>query len=125
MDSLRSVFVTYDFVGHHRWPDAPTDVGYLAGSHRHVFGVRVEVSVDGDNREIEYHTLKRQLLNAQRMRFNLIENTNEADLGAKSCEMVAEIILEDVMSLYPERLFYRVTVTEDGENGSTVSTVAE
>lgn len=120
MSSLtRSVFVTFRFVGFHLWPEAPQSVAYLRSRHRHLFMARVDISVDSDNRSIEYHMLKRQLLEA----FTIDNDQNEHgefEFGAKSCEQLAQRILDDLRELYPLEDFYRVEVSEDGENGSVV-----
>lgn len=109
-----TVFVTTQLVGFHRWPDAPSSVSYLSNLHRHLFKVRLEVSVEHEDREIEYHTILTQLDD-----FVHTYLANHWDVSW-SCEAIASIMISWVADLYPGRDLYRCTVSEDGENGSTV-----
>lgn len=115
-----SVFVTLEVIGFHRWDDAPHDVKYLSVMHRHKFGIRVEISTHTNDREIEYHTLKRQLgvMLKDDPRYDTF--LEEMNFGSESCEMIATKILDQLRAQYSGRDLYRVTVDEDGENGSTV-----
>lgn len=121
MDYLnRSIFVTLEFVGFHRWPDAPPEVDYLASRHRHLFKVRVDIGVDNNDRAIEYHIFKRQLEQAVYIDSRVVDGTSELEFGAMSCEAIAERLLIDIKELYPSQDYYRVEVSEDGENGSSI-----
>lgn len=116
-----SVFTTFDFVGFHRWPDAPHEVNYLQDLHRHLFKVRIDVSVEHHDREIEFHTLKRYLLDFIRAVWSVSHDTDyEASLGSMSCEQMALEIMDNLRITYPDRPYYRVEVSEDGENGSII-----
>lgn len=112
-----SIFVTTDFVGYHMWEDAPAEVAYLASLHRHKFHVRLEVQVRHNDRELEYHTVLKGLAQF------IIELLDSWKWGW-SCEDIAQRILSWVMKDYPDRDLYRVTVAEDGENGSTLEAMA-
>lgn len=120
-----SVFVTTSLVGFHRWPDAPAEVLYLRDRHRHLFKIRVDVSVEHKDRAIEYHRLKRQLNELFMVGTGYINATmnqyGEIDLGPQSCEVFATEIMGWLRAVaYPDRPYYRVEVSEDGENGSVV-----
>lgn len=112
------VFITTEFIWFHRWPEAPQvrpERSYLASLHRHKFMVRVDISVTGDNREIEFHDLKDNVeafIGLEQAGGNWPENL--------SCEMIAERILQWLVGSYPERDLYSVEVSEDGENGSVL-----
>jgi 6-pyruvoyl-tetrahydropterin synthase len=112
----RSIFVTTSFVGFHRWPKAPADVAYLAQLHRHVFGVELEITVEHNDRELEFHQVKRAL-------DSYIQDTARRRTldDTWSCEKIAEIVCEWAMLKWPDRLAYTVEVNEDGENGSLVT----
>lgn len=112
-----SVFITFDFVGFHRWLEAPDEVDYLRARHRHLFKVRIDVSVEHADRAIEYHMLKRDVI--KRM-FPMTSSNGEYEFGALSCETIAGILLQNLQTYYPDRPYYRVEVSEDGENGSVV-----
>jgi hypothetical protein len=113
-DSATSIFVTTEFIQFHRWAGAPPTRNYLSSLHRHLFGVRLEVSVAHNDREMEYHTVLEQL-NAY-IRQDLMRNWHVG----WSCEDIASKIAHWLLELYPDRLFYACTVSEDNENGSTV-----
>lgn len=113
-----NIFVTTSFTGLHHWPDAPEAVGYLRSLHRHVFGVRVEVSAEHNDREVEYHLFKTAIegiIGGYGLGKKLEQNP------AMSCEMMADFILDNLRATYGDRWFYKVEVNEDGENGSIVT----
>ena len=102
------------FTGEHKWPDAPDEVAFLRNYHRHEFHVRVTVEQMHNDRDVEYIMLKRAL--------NDFLDEWPQKLGSKSCEMMAEEILEDfLLSEYGNDRRYTVEVLEDGENGGGVS----
>jgi len=109
---MKTVWVTSRFEGWHHWPDAFEEVAYLRDRHRHEFHVRAEVPVDHANRSIEFITLKRQVV-----RF-VAEAWPGGELGARSCEMVAEAIGRAIVREYG-CAWARVDVSEDGENGGS------
>jgi hypothetical protein len=71
----------------------------------------VHVAQGHDDRDVEYLVLKDQL--------NGLVRTFEDDVGGRSCEMLAQQLLEGLAALYPARDM-RCEVTEDGENGAVV-----
>lgn len=127
-----TIFCSTSIVGFHRWPDAPADVNYLRNLHRHLFGIQVEVSVIEHDREVEFHMLKRQveswlwLMKDPAPRTgDFTEGTGEIIFGARSCEMIASALLNELRNAYPGRAFYLVTVDEDGENGANASAILQ
>lgn len=117
----RVVFVTTDFIGFHQWPEAAQvlpERAYLASMHRHKFFVRVEVSVDHNNRDIEYHDLKAKL-DAYIRDSRTAEDTSWS--ARMSCEDMAENIIGWLMHKYPNQKAFTVTVSEDNENGSILT----
>lgn len=113
----RFIEVTTRKEGIHCYPEAGTspelkDVSFLAHPHRHIFHFRLKVSVDHNNRDIEFIQLKRWLES----------NLDEGYLNHKSCEMLAEGIICKVHEAYPKVRFIEVGVSEDGENGAVLST---
>ena len=82
-------------------------MAFLAHPHRHIFHFRVEVSVDHDNRDIEFIQLKRKL----------VKFVDLNGMDYKSCEMLAREIASFVYDEYsPDALL--VSVAEDNENGA-------
>lgn len=118
-----TVFATTEVVGFHQWLDAPNEVDYLRNVHRHKFGIRVELSVVENDREVEFHILRRGLEASMQQAWlgdGVEDGYVEYIFGPMSCEMIAGRLLDYLRSTYPGRILYRVTVDEDGENGATV-----
>lgn len=113
-----TVWCTTEFESLHCWPEAKGEVEYLRYPHRHIFKVKLEVEVDELNREVEFITLKKDLINfcehklVQKNYPGVGEQTNQ-----RSCEMMCQVI-----ATWSEKKGYKptsVTVSEDGENGAT------
>ena len=109
----RYIEVTFQKEGIHKYPAALSDpnlkdVSFLGHPHRHIFHFRVRVSVKHNDREIEFILFKRELQTL----YNGIY-----DIDYKSCEMLAEELIEYVQMNYPGRTV-EVSVSEDGENGA-------
>lgn len=106
--SAASIVVRFKSPGFHAWPEAPASVAYLRERHRHLFHVSVAMNVFHDDREVEFHTL---LAKAQGL-------FPTGDLGSRSCEMLARELGWQLATFYDRAV--RVSVFEDGENGSQV-----
>lgn len=111
----RYIEVTFQREGIHKYPAALTDpklkdVEFLGYPHRHMFHFRVRVSVTHNDRDIEFILFKRRLE-------HLYQGTLHVDY--KSCEMLAEDLIEYITNVYPGREV-EVGVSEDGENGAII-----
>lgn len=118
----RTVWITTEFVALHRFPAAASffpERGYLEHPHRHKFFVRVEIEVSHNEREIEYHDLKDQVDGW--IALGLLVNWNEE----QSCETIAEKLLHFIIEGYPGYSRHSVSVSEDNENGSIVTSVTD
>jgi hypothetical protein len=122
MGMLKFVMATCDVVGFHCWLEAPDEVGYLAHPHRHVFKVVVECAVTDANRQVEFHMLKRRTLKILESMY-LPDGAKNAELmfGARSCEMIAEEVLDAFLQTEPDWDVRSVQVWEDMENGARVA----
>lgn len=119
--SKRTIFVTFQKEGVHKYPGADTDpklatgdwddVSFLGVLHRHIFHFRVEIDVEHNDRDIEFIQFKRWL-----ERLYALETLQ---LDYKSCEMMAEDLGQQISAKYAGRNF-NITVSEDGENGATL-----
>ena len=110
--SMNTIWVSWSFIGFHRYPTAPIAVEYLASPHRHTFNVRVELQVDPQaDRELEFHMVLATLKPA----FHTM--VNDQDTG--SCEAMCKCLQDICRTQYPNR-FVSCTVDEDGECGSTI-----
>jgi len=108
----RTIFVTFQREGIHRYPDAPEGVEFLKHPHRHIFHFRVTVEVFHNDRDLEFILLKRELESLYK------DAVMEVDF--KSCEMLAEDLLGYISQKYTGRNI-SVEVSEDGENGATLT----
>ncbi len=105
----RQIFVTFQKEGIHCYPDAPSGVEFLKYQHRHMFHFRVSIDVTHNDRDIEFILFKRELEN--------LYGSDILSLNSKSCEMLAEELIEYISKEYPNRSII-VEVSEDGENGA-------
>ncbi len=110
--------VRFEFEGLHYWPGAFGEVAHLGQKHRHVFKVEAKVEQKHDDRDVEYLTLRSQLLRNMRSMFPLCSEM-PCDLESRSCEQLAQQIATWIEGLYPGRAWI-VSVFEDGENGAIV-----
>lgn len=112
----RRIWVTFQKEGIHCYPAALTDpnladVSFLGYPHRHMFHFKVGISVDHDDRDIEFIQFKRWL-----------ESLYEGDvleLNHKSCEMIATDLGQEIYKKYCQEKtrVISIEVSEDGENG--------
>ena len=109
---MKNVWITTQFVGFHSYPDAPKEVEFLKNKHRHTFFCKVEIEVNHNDRDIEFFIFRNYINNIIK---KLINKNN-----AGSCEMIAEIIVEQCTKDYPARKI-TVIISEDNENGATVT----
>jgi hypothetical protein len=116
--------VRFQKEGIHCYPAAETDpklktgdeydVSFLANPHRHVFHFRVRISVQHDDREIEFIQFKRWL--------ESLYSGDVLKLNYKSCEMIADDMLSQIIGRHPGRSI-EIEVSEDGENGGILQYV--
>jgi hypothetical protein len=108
------IIVKTRFEGWHVWPDAPIEVDFLKCVHRHIFYVEAKIPVSHDDRQLEFFMVKRFIDEF------IYSKYPEGKLKSKSCEMLAEEILNTLQSNYELRKGVAVGVYEDGENGAIV-----
>lgn len=114
---IRMIWVKFSLEGIHKYPAALTepalaDVSFLGYPHRHMFHFRVAISVTHNDRDIEFIQFKRWLQE--------LYGNHTLELNFKSCEMIAEALYEQINARYPGRAV-EITVSEDDENGATLS----
>jgi hypothetical protein len=96
--------------GLHQWPGAPDLYAVLRAPHRHLFTFELEVDVTDPDREQEFIHVAAQMKAGLESRFESKSIWNALDFGSRSCEMLAEWMLEQ----FPGAS--RCTVWEDMEN---------
>lgn len=111
MRCKRSIFVSLQVEGSHRYKEAPQEVAFLRSYHRHMFGVRVKMEVFHDDRELEFILVKRFI-----QRFFNDNPIHDVDW---SCEMIADKLHRVLVDHYGDRDM-TIVVDEDGENGAEV-----
>jgi hypothetical protein len=119
----KMIWVTFRKEGIHKYPAALTDaalatgdeydVSFLGHPHRHIFHFRVWISVQHNDRDIEFIQFKRWL-----------EKLYSGDgatlkLDYKSCEMMSDELYDIISQKHPGREVW-IEVSEDGENGSFI-----
>lgn len=117
----RWVWITFKREGFHLYPGADTDpslatggwddVSYLGVRHRHLFGVRVQLEVFHNERDVEFHQLSRWCQKQY--------SDGSLEFNGKSCETIAEELGEAIRAKYSGRALI-ISVDEDGECGSTL-----
>ena len=93
--------------------EAPEEVAFLKGMHRHLFGISLKIEVTHNDREIEFFVLQEQVDRMLDERYEFYEEVG-------SCEMIGDEILHYFESLYPKRKI-EVEVDEDGENSAIIN----
>lgn len=117
MKTKTYITVRTDFIGYHRYPDAPDEVAFLRNLHRHKFNVEVKIEVERHDRELEFFMVQRQLI-------AMINDIMEYVDNECSCETMADRLLSYTQDIYPDHFIHSVSVFEDNENGATVEQVA-
>lgn len=129
MNVKRWISVTADFEALHAWPGAKKipPVSFLQYPHRHKFYIELRVSVSHADRQLEFFVVKAALEKAIANAFDPTQSgLLPVDLGALSCEMIADKIAEELRDRnYTMEL--EIRVSEDGENGAicTYSAIQE
>ena len=113
VQSEATIFVRFDQVGFHCWPDAPRHRAYLRATHRHLFSIEVQTRVDHDERDIEFHDLRDEA--AALFRGLAV---SKQDFGSQSCETLARRLATQLADHYARTM--TVIVSEDGECGASV-----
>lgn len=108
-----TVWCKCNFVGFHFWEKAPDEVSYLRSTHRHEFHVLVNVDVNHNDRQVEFHTLKAELkfLISRDLDMFRIETAKPY-----SCETIATLLQKALSAKYSVK---SISVSEDGECGAT------
>jgi len=109
MEKRTWVKVKSNFEALHRWKEADN---FLKDYHRHIFYVDFSITVDHNDREIEFFELKKELKDFLRIKYQ----GKSIDM---SCEMFAGEIIDFFRGKYPKRM-YKCEVSEDGENSAVI-----
>lgn len=110
----RHIRVSFQKEGIHRYPAAKDlkGVEFLQHPHRHIFHFYVNLEVSHNDRDVEFILFKREL--------EALFESGAMQADYKSCEMMAEEMLEYIEREYPGRIV-QVEVFEDDENGAILN----
>ena len=107
----RSIWVKFEVIGFHCYPDAPEQVAYLRERHRHKFGFTVSMPVTHNEREVEFHMLQSECI--------ALYANGQLEADGKSCETLAAELAGLLCGKYKRSI--TVEVNEDGECGAVVT----
>jgi hypothetical protein len=116
---MTKVWITTALEGFHCWPEAPESVSFLRQPHRHIFKIRAESEICL-SRQIEFFQFKWAFNDFLVKTFpsqSFSTFGRHYDFGSMSCEQIAAKILQEFQSYE----LCEVSVSEDGENGATVT----
>lgn len=108
------IVVRTEFEGYHFYPNAGSidpKIKFLENEHRHMFKVKVKISVTHLDRELEFFLVK----------WALNDFINSGNQNHKSCEMIGDDILNNhLIPVYGADRYYEVVVSEDGESDGII-----
>lgn len=105
----KTVWCTFTFEHWHRWKTAPISAAYLKSLHRHLFHVRCVAPVTHEDRDIEFISMKSDIAAA----------VHRKKSGSSTQEWSCEHWCSYLLNAFP--FLSEVTVSEDGENGATIT----
>ena len=100
------IWITTQFEGFHKYPNAPDEVSFLRERHRHMFKLKIWIEIFHNERDLEFIMFKRYVDEL------LLDN----EWDDFSCEMISDKLYEWIKQDYPNRKI-KIEVSEDGENG--------
>lgn len=103
---MNYIYVSTQFEGFHKYPDAPNGVEFLKHRHRHIFYLKIYIEVFHNERDIEFILFKRYI--------NSLVQDN--DFNNLSCESIADKLYKVINNDYPKRRI-KIDISEDNENG--------
>lgn len=107
-----SAVVRFTVPGFHCWPYPREGREYLGALHRHLFFVEVQLELEHEDREIEFH----DLLDFAKENF---PDLSYDQISSMSCEQMAFKLANKITLRFCRRV--TVSVFEDNEVGAVVS----
>jgi len=119
MSTKSYIKIRTEFEGYHYYPGASKideRIRFLENEHRHQFKVEVKISVTHTDRELEFFLVK----------WALEDHIRSGNQNHKSCEMIAEDILQNhLVPLYGDNRYYEIVVSEDGESDGIIEHIPQ
>lgn len=120
----KKITVVNDFIGYHQYAQAPEDVAFLRAWHRHHFIIKTSLSVEHNDRDIEFFELQDKVHRFILQRFGHCPTEELEDylpgIFLESCEHCAEELV-NYLKEETGRNFIEVSVSEDNECEATVT----
>lgn len=120
----KKITVVNDFIGYHQYAQAPEDVAFLRAWHRHHFIIKTSLSVEHNDRDIEFFELQDKVHRFILQRFGHCPTEELEDylpgIFLESCEHCAEELV-NYLKGETGRNFIEVSVSEDSECEATVT----
>ena len=118
----KRIIAKTSFRGLHNWPEASTMAGaqvdFLENPHRHTFFVQAELNVLDSDREVEFFVFQNQVdqvIQDLYPQVDLLRN-----LGRRSCETIAEEIINALRDKFKHKGSLAIEVWEDNEVGARI-----
>jgi len=98
----KAIIVRTSFKGTHNWPEASQfagpEVDFLEAPHRHTFHIQAELTVLDSDREVEFFVFQKEIDDTieELYRSNYPKKEMVYSLGRKSCETIAEEIIDSL-----------------------------
>lgn len=113
-----------EFMGYHQYKGAPQDVSFLAAWHRHNFIVTTSLTVNHNERDIEFFELQHLIKTwVEATHSSLkVEGTKGylEGITIQSCETLAEELAMMLFDKFHKERSIRVEVSEDNESSSII-----
>lgn len=121
----KKITVVNDFIGYHQYAQAPEDVAFLRAWHRHHFIIKTSLSVEHNDRDIEFFELQDKVHRFILQRFgerplDVVVEDYLPGIFLESCEDCAEELV-NYLREETGRNFIEVSVSEDNECEATVT----
>jgi hypothetical protein len=126
---FKKIMIKTSFRATHNWPEASTyageEVKFLEDRHRHTFHVKAELAVTDSDREVEFFVFQHQVDQVIKLLYSDSADGLVYNLGRRSCETIAEDIINQLRSKHGYKGPLTVEVWEDNEVGGQVTSYAE
>lgn len=122
----KRIMVRTSFKGTHNWPEASQyagpQVAFLEHPHRHTFYVNVELLVTESDREVEFYIFQGQVNKIIAILYQSTTDQNQLvyELGRRSCETIAEELIEGLRNMFNHQGTLAAEVWEDNEVGARI-----
>lgn len=112
----KCIYIQTQKEGYHYWKNAPEEVSFLRYVHRHMFHIKIAISVIENDRELEFFLFKKDVVAIINYIWKIKKLENSTIGAPLSCEHIGTEIKSKLYELYPDR-YILIEISEDNENG--------